>query len=264
MEVLSWPFQPVIDGSIIPDMPLKLWCQPELGHRLPAILTGFCSHEGADFVLPIRPLPTLGAFFRNIVPEIDVDALEAMYPTTPEDEESAADEDQQLARLVKAYGDYAYICPVIHTAHMASKMGSRAYLYEFAALNDYERRTAGHCAHSDFARPDNNFGVASPEGLQAISREMHKRWASFISSPDGRLGQDMWPAFDTPFGEGDGKGELLVFGEGNDQACGGTESGMPVKSRTLTEREREVCKFWWDRIELSQGMGRKGTVDAAW
>lgn len=280
MDSLCWPFQPLIDGDVIPDMPLKLWRQPDIKSRLPPTITGFCAHEGADFVPTRRPLPTLGAFFQKLVPGIDVDALEAMYPAaapsdTTTSTAASTTSKGHLKRLYEAYGHYAYICPIIHTAHMISQAGGGpVYLYEFAAQNDLKKGTAGHCAHTGLVRPQ-AADIGSAEGLQAISEAMHSRWTKFIGSPDGKLNEDEWPAFETPFGkqeegreEGEGtlegKGKLLVFGEGNNEACGGGEKGVAVRTRSLTRREREVCRFWWDRMELSQGMGVKGAVEAAW
>lgn len=255
MDSLAWPFQPIIDGAVIPDLPLKLWKQPRL---LPAILTGFCSHEGADF-MP-KTLPSFRSFFSALIPTLDLDALEAVYPDPDADPASPYEtgEAGQRKRLSDAYGHYAYICPVLHTAHMASRSGTRVYLYEYAGLNgktDDGGKTAGHCAQSSLVRPSLD-DIGSYPGLLATSREMHSRWAGFTTSPDGDLG-DQWPAFETPFG-GEGKGEMLVFGEGNDEACGGTERGVPVGRRRVTGREMEVCRFWWERMELSEGMGERG------
>lgn len=267
MDSLAWPFQPVVDGGpVIPDLPLKLWKQPR-PLPLPPILTGFCSDEGADF-MPTRP-PPFRDFFAALIPALDLDALEAVYP----DPGPGAGHTQKLRRLYEAYGHYAYICPVLHTAHMASRAGARVYLYEYAGFNadnddeeegEGEGKTSGHCAQSPMVRPEEEELRGHP-GLEAISAEMHKRWTAFVAAPGGELGRDVWPVFETPFvGGGGGGGELLVFGEGNDEMCGGREEGVAVGRRRVTEREMEVCRFWWDRVELSQGMGVKGVVGEAW
>ena len=94
-------------------------------------------------------------------------------------------------------------------------------------------------------------------GLIAVADEMNSRWASFIASHDGYLPHHTWPSFRTPF-ERLGAGELLVFGHGNDEKCGGVNRGSPVGVRTITEREMQQCLFWWDRMELSQGVGQRG------
>jgi carboxylesterase type B len=274
MNALTWPFQPVIDGDggVVTDLPLKLWEGKTFGTgegELAAVMTGFCSHEGADFI-PKRPAP-FSKFFSTLIPNLtssDIQALEALYP------ESGYT--SQAQRLGEAYGHFAYICPVLHTAHAASqKPGAKVYLYEFAALTSAATRSAAHASHGETLTR----AVSTKwPGLRGVSQAMHQRWTSFIASPDGIVSNNnneagdaastentVWPAFETPFGEGaTGKGELLVFGDGNDEMIGGRNQGTPVKTRVLTEREKEVCRFWWDRMELSQGNGQKGVVKKTW
>lgn len=60
------------------------------------------------------------------------------------------------------------------------------------------------------------------------------------------------------FGDGRGGGELLVFGKGNDEAAGRKSEGVAVRKRILTDEEMAQRKFWWERMELSQGMGVSG------
>lgn len=271
MNALTWPFQPVIDGEggVVPDLPLKLWEGKTFGTaegEMAAVMTGFCSHEGADFI-PKRPA-SFTKFFSTLIPNLtasDMDSLEALYP-----ESKYA---SQAQRMGEAYGHFAYICPVLHTAHAASqKPGGRVYLYEFAALTSEATRSAAHASHGE------TLTRATPgkwPGMGSVGAAMHARWTSFIASPEGVISNDqgeeasvdntVWPVFETPFGEGaTGKGELLVFGDGNDEIIGGKNKGTPVKTRVLTEREKEVCRFWWDRMELSQGNGEKGVVKKTW
>ena len=125
-------------------------------------------------------------------------------------------------------------------------------------------------------------------GLRAVADAMNARWMAFAASPDGLFDSSAadteeeggkgdegkeeeddevkglaWPRFESPFDVVDratgrrGSGRLLVFGEGNDEAAGGRARGTPVRVRTLTEREVEQCRFWWDRMALSQGMGER-------
>ncbi|CAH0059352.1 unnamed protein product [Clonostachys solani] len=267
-DSLTWPFQPVVDGpgGIIPDLPLNLWQRKAPGGEtspLPAaVITGFCTSEGIDFIT--ESCSDFRSFFAKLIPSLtptDLEALETLYP--PNDQADRAD---LVRRLGVAYGDYAYICPVIHTAHMISKLGGRVYLYEFAALVSEANRAASHASHSDLVT-HSAVGAADYPGLGAVSGEMHSRWTEFAASPTGIFAEDRWPPFVTPFGEDDGdeaKGKLLVFGQGNDEVPGGGNAGVPVQTRTLTEREKEVCRFWWDRMELSQGDGNAGVVSEAY
>ena len=252
MAALTWPFQPVVDGAggVVPDIPLKLW--EGFDGSVP-ILTGFCSHEGADFI-PKRP-PPFRAFFSTLIPGLvteDLEALEALYP------EQGVTPAAQVKRLGEAYGHYAYICPILHTAHAASLKGARVYLYEFAAITSAGTWSAAHASHSTALTRDTP--PALP-GLAATGQEMHTRWTEFITSPNGEVSS--WPEFKTPF-DGQGSGELLVFGDGNTEGVGGGEKGTAVKTRRVTEREKDVCRFWWERMELSQGLGERGVVKRTW
>ncbi|VUC35103.1 unnamed protein product [Clonostachys rosea] len=268
-ESLTWPFQPVVDGpgGIIPDLPLNLWQQKASGQSTTAgsetspppaaVITGFCTSEGVDFIP--QACKDFRSFFTKLIPSLtptDLEALEALYP--PGDQPSV------VRRLGVAYGDYAYICPIIHTAHMISKLGGTVYLYEFAPLISEASRTAPHASHSDFVTYSAE--ATGYPGLRAVSQEMHTRWTEFVASPTGTFTEDRWPPFVTPFGQGndDTKGKLLVFGQGNDEALRSGNAGVPVQTRTLTKREKEVCKFWWDRMELSQGDGNAGVVSEAY
>lgn len=93
-------------------------------------------------------------------------------------------------------------------------------------------------------------------GLVAVAEEMASRWGQFMALPTGEIAS--WPRFQSPFGDGCGGGELLVFGKGNDEAAGGKSEGVAVRKRILTDEEMAQCKFWWERMGLSQGMGVSG------
>lgn len=259
MGDLTWPFQPVVDGpgGVVPDMPLRLW-DGFRGDGV-AVLTGFCSHEGMDFI-PKRP-PPFRSFFGKLIPGLttqDLETLEALYP------ETGSTPAAQGKRLGEAYGHYAYICPILHTAHAASVRGARVYLYEFAAITSAASWSAAHASHTQTLTRDT---PSSQPGLRDAGTEMHTRWVRFISStattsddPD-----PSWPVFRSPFGaDPQGEGELLVFGEGNTESVGGSDKGTAVQTRRITQREKDVCRFWWDRMELSQGMGERGVVSKSW
>ncbi|KAL6824420.1 alpha/beta-hydrolase [Trichoderma sp. SZMC 28015] len=289
---VTWPFQPVIDGpgGAIPDLPLNLWRQLVESGRAKdiSVITGFCSHEGTTFAPQHASTSAeFRSFFQKLIPSFaadDLDALELLYPDPlihpdspylqppgiggPQKRPYGA----QFRRIHEAYGHYAYICPVLHTAHTLSRAGARVYLYEYAALSS-PFKAASHGDQPPAVTHDLNILESTP-GLIAVAKEMNHRWVSFSSSPSGTLNQDdqeeAWPLFQSPLGDdssatsfsGAGIGELLVFGEGNDEAAGGRNQGTPVKTRRLTDRELEQCRFWWDRMELSQGMGERGTASA--
>ncbi|PHH81656.1 hypothetical protein CDD82_245 [Ophiocordyceps australis] len=228
---LTWPFQPVVDPrcATLPASPLRLW--HALLHssrpRNLSVLTGFCSNEGTAFVPPDT---TLRHFFSSLLPDLastHLRGLEALYACVAPDD-----------RLAAAYGDYAYKAPVLHTAHMLSLAGGRVYLYEHAVAPGFHGGQLPLVAAS----------VEAP-GQRRIAQAMNSRWAAFAA------GQPLdWPVFQSPF-TGAGLGELLVFGHGNDEALGGDNEGVPVGSRCLTAREMQICRFWWEHMDLSHGKG---------
>lgn len=95
----------------------------------------------------------------------------------------------------------------------------------------------------------------------------------------------LWPRFSSPFvGDTDlspgrlrrkgsrdeageeGCGRVMVFGSGNTERMGdasGRDRGTPAKVVRLTDGAVEECRFWWERVELSEGMGRRLRGDQA-
>lgn len=337
---VTWPFQPVIDGpnalsnsshantsteAVIPDLPLLLWQQ---GHHLTVpVLTGFNTNEGTLFI-PQKANTTaeFRSFFSTLIPGFspaDLDALEALYPDPVTNSSSPykavpAGMGAQWTRLDAAYSHYAYICPVLQTAHFLStsspspttpsfsksahnsyglsrstgetatspSKGSPVYVYRYAAASKWG--TANHgdeapvVAHdmlvisppassssSQSSTSQNNQTSARP-GLRKVADAMHGAWVNFIVSPSGDPNpvpvgggeeEGEWPVFVSPLGaEGKARGRIIVFGEGNDERW--TEkrvksAGTPVRLETLTDWDLERCRFWWDRAELSEGIGKK-------
>lgn len=294
---VCWPFQPVVDGpgGFVPEEPARLWDRllasaadddeedgvggrrESSSRRRPlAVITGFCSHEGTQFV-PQHAATNADflAFFRTLIPALsaaDLAALEALYPDPASSSQLRNPADYpprlgaQFRRLHEAYAHYAYIAPVLHTAHtLAARAGARVYLYEYAAVargnGPAAIAAAAHGDHAPVVAHDMAHLGRRP-GLEAVARAVNACWAAFAAHPEGALDPSSWPAFVSPFGDdaaaagGDpALGELLVFGRGNDEAAGGSDPGVPVQTRTLTRREMDQCRFWWDRMELSQGMG---------
>lgn len=54
----------------------------------------------------------------------------------------------------------------------------------------------------------------------------------------------------------EGTGRMIVFGEGNNERAGGSSPGTPAKEEVMDSVLLKACRFWWDRIELSEGMGK--------
>ena len=264
----TWPFQPVVDGTggVIPDIPfwqVDVLCRSDTARTL-SVTTGFCSHEGTQFVpLDLATNAQFRAWFSALVPSLTgdhLDALERLYPdpaTSPSkryEKTPGCGHGAQFRRLHEAYAHYAYICPVLHTAHRLSCAGARVYLYEYAATSE----PFGAASHGDQAPvvAHDMETLRGQRGLVAVAEEMASRWGQFMALPTGEIAS--WPRFQSPFGDGCGGGELLVFGKGNDEAAGGKSEGVAVRKRILTDEEMAQCKFWWERMGLSQGMGVSG------
>ncbi|KAK3904608.1 Alpha/Beta hydrolase protein [Staphylotrichum tortipilum] len=290
VDSVTWPFQPVIDGPnrvaysslanaerppLIPDLPITSWLAGN--HLRIPIITGFNTNEGTVFV-PSRAntAADFRAFFQTLIPSLtadDLDALEALYPdpvTIPTSPYKKVPRGmgKQWARLDAAYSHYAYICPVLQTAHyMSGATGGNVYVYHYAATAAFG--TANHGDEAPVVSHDLD-EFKEMQGLAEVARAMHGKWAAFGLSKDGRPDKGDgkgtvadWPVFESPFGrdgEGEGKGEglVMVFGEGNDERAGGSEKGEPAKVVGLTEVERATCRFWWERVWLSEGLGGRG------
>jgi len=316
---VTWPFQPVIDGPnphansslpransstpIIPILPIDSWHQ---GHhlRIP-VLTGYNTNEGTIFIPHSADVnEEFRAFFQGLIPTMsaaDVDALDRLYPDPVTDPSSPYRDvphgkGRQFSRLDAAYSHYAYICPVLQTAHFLSTDSQNkapVYVYRYAATGAFG--TANHGDEAPVVAHDMNFlGCENLPGLKNVSDAMHGAWARFVvsktGSPNHATRDDVvtWPVFKSPFVQQQADeawrgavkrgetlpaeiGEKLVFGEGNDERMSiatpmiewiGKRSGnkvasvgTPAKIEVLTDVEIAACRFWWGRVELSEGLG---------
>ncbi|KAL8403613.1 hypothetical protein RB594_008751 [Gaeumannomyces avenae] len=186
---VCWPFQPVVDGDAIPDLPARSW---RAGRVLDVpLVTGFNANEGTAFVPPrgADSDADFRAFFARLLPaasRADLDRLAAssLYPdpvSAPPPSASlpaaaavaylgsspvlpAGITSRQWRRLDAAYADYAYTCPVLQTAHYMSQLHrsrrsgrrrsrSRVYVYRFAPLSP-PWATANHAENAPFASHD--------------------------------------------------------------------------------------------------------------
>ncbi|RDA93786.1 hypothetical protein CP533_0238 [Ophiocordyceps camponoti-saundersi (nom. inval.)] len=242
---LTWPFQPVVDvdagpQSLIPDLPLRLLSnlgadgKGKANHEKKlSLLTGFCSNEASSF---ISSQADLASFFRQLVPKLNLDELQGLYPDT------------LPLRAQRAYADYAYVAPVLQMADALSKTGSRVLVYEYGAT------PSSHGDHVPISSRDPLFIRRKP-GLRAVADAMVSRWTAFASDDGDSLvegaddDQVGWPVFDI-----DSNPRILVFGAGNDEADGGLRHVIPVAVREFTASEIGRFRFWWRNVHLGQGM----------
>ena len=193
---------------------------------------------------------------------------------------------EEWPRIEAAYARYAYICPVMLMGHWWGKTWRRrggrmvdisgsgdvapVYLYRFAALNA-PLRTSNHGDEAAFVTRDPS--VENVPGLRGIAVVMNEYWTRFISgergdpnevlAADGAVELPEWPRFESPFevagqedegkkGEQDEKGQLVVFGQGNDIRAGGKSEGVPAAVCRLDEWDKAQGKFWFKRVGKSE------------
>lgn len=177
-----------------------------------------------------------------------------------------------------AHNSYGLASPP-GSKHSAAAAG--VYLYRYAATSKWNAANHGDeapvVAHDMLVisppgpSPDTADATVSRPGLRRVADAMHAAWVNFVVSPAGNpnpVGEaegETWPAFVSPFGAAEAgrigeAGRMVVFGEGNDErnpGSGPKSAGAPVTVRALTEWELERCRFWWERVQLSEGVGRR-------
>jgi acetylcholinesterase len=262
---LRWPFQPVIDGpgGMIPCTPLESW-KARAYHKVP-ILTGFNTNEGRMFVnTAADDSKEFDDFFKTLIPNLtdeDIESLNELYPDPLKSPESKYTEDRpglgkQFKRLSRAYGDYAYIAPVRHTAHFASAMDlpddAAVWMYQFD-VNQTATRGANHGDQGEYVvnSPDLRKLQWSRQG--AIAEQMHGYWTSFVLSGDvnqvkkGKVkNRSTWARYGKR-----GSSAKMVFGEHNNQRAGGENEGALTENRPDLWGDAEG-DWWWARTELSE------------
>lgn len=244
VDKVTWPFQPVIDGPnpyansshfttddpplpLISDLPLNAW-RAGAHLRIP-ILTGYNTNEGTQFIPQRAGKPDqFRAFFQDLIPGLtddDLDKLEALYPDPTTDRKSPykkvpRKKGKQWARLDAAYSHYAYICPVLQTAHFMSQPAkptassssskykdrsskSNVYVYRYAATSTWG--TANHGDEAPIVVHDlEEVGIPGRRGLLDVSKEMIKRWARFVVTGSPNLPPPPSPSGDSGAHDHDG------------------------------------------------------------
>ena len=254
---VRWPFQPVIDGEggMIASRPIDAWRSGKW-HKVP-ILTGFNTNEGAMFV-PVGASSTsddFTNFFRTLLPglsEDDLTKLNEVYPDPLLDPTSKYVETRnglgaQFKRMEQAYGHFAYTAPVRQTVRFATAADAPVYLYHFD-VNCSIKGGADHGTHASFATYNREIRDISDD-IDEITGAMHAYWSSFITTGDPNAVQGrypdrpQWPAYLPD------NGKLVVFGEGNDEIAGGSNTGIAVQVMDDTFAAEE-SEYWWARTEL--------------
>ncbi|PGH27711.1 hypothetical protein AJ80_00498 [Polytolypa hystricis UAMH7299] len=257
---VRWPFQPVIDGDIIPRAPIRAW-ESGRWNKVP-ILTGFNTNEGCTFVpTSMSESHEFIDFFRILIPamsEDDLNALDLLYPDplkfpdSPYVETRPISVGPQFKRVEAAYAHFAYICPVRQTAHLASAgQDAPVYLYHWA-LNKTVQNGANHADQVEYEVYSPGVRNISPAQAE-IAGILHAYFTSFITTGDpnavkGRFpDRPTWSAFDNS----NGKNKVMLFGEGNDERAGGGGVGVPAQLAEDVWPAKE-CEFWSKRSILTE------------
>lgn len=284
---LQWPFQPAIDGAggVIPDLPRESWAKGNV-LRIP-IITGYDTNEGAIFVpTTASNISALNTLMTALVPglnETSVKLMDELYPNVNTTEGRSLYTlalpkgfGTQFWRLDDAYAHYAYICPVLQQATLASTSTPKApvYVYHFAA------RSAAYGAsdHGDEApivAHDMN-SIKTWKGLNQTANAMNAYWTRFAAfgdpNPSSHLnagdvkGNMTWAPFVDPFSQSAEKGQMALFGQDNNERMGTVgrgNPGIPAQTTEMTERQKTTCQFWWDRVIYSEGYGNGSLVHPA-
>ena len=260
---LRWAFQPVIDNDVIPRRPSDSWGSANY-YKVP-IMTGFNGNEGSLYVnKKMQTDEQFRQFFQTLLPQLPTSDIEAIAQKLYPDPEKAGDltyqevrKDSavgcQYKRIEAAYGQYAYVAPVRQTANLASRAQSEpVYLYHWALPTS----VIGGASHGDNMRYE-TYGSevrSLSETQQKISGMLHAYITSFICNegdPNAIAGRTASRPKWEPY---EGKHEnprSMIFGKNIHELIDGENHGDPAEC-IYDEWAMEQCKFWWDKVELTQ------------
>jgi acetylcholinesterase len=228
---LRWAWQPVIDGDLVPGRPLD--------QRTPTnipILTGFSTNEGSLYVP--RNLSTakqFDSFFSKLLPQVSEQNISNIYPAAEYTEWRSVG--KEFRRLEAAYGQYAYSCSVRQTASVFVD-DADVYLFHWA-VNRTVLGGAGHGDYISYETMDANVRAISPTQRQ-IATLFHGYITNFIITGNPNYYSGVRGPEWLPVQEGN---STLIFGLGNDERAGGTDTGVAAQ---FIQDDWAVpeCDFW--------------------
>lgn len=265
-----WPWQPVIDKSMIPRAPIHSLGQ-EKWHKHVGILTGFNSNEASSWVINqgVKSNEDFRRWWSMLRPDFseqDLDNLESLYPApgpvaiTPEfrfrRELPDPTMDPHTKRVEESYSDYAIISPVLITAKCYAEKGEQnTFLYEFAVKVSKEKG-ADYGSHIPFVTRSNMITKHNDMIWKSISVAMSTTWIAFAvkgnpniaftmtGDPDFDLYKRWWDRHSSY------NGARAIFGQGNTEGWGrkeegGNESGI-VQRLENKARSAQRMNFWFE------------------
>lgn len=182
-----WDFNPVVDGTVIPDQPRAL-AEADKFAKVPYVL-GSNFEEGKLFLLAAKAVTSdteymaaLGRLFGAASTTVAATYPASSFPT-PQD------------ALVRVWGDYRLGCPTYESAQRFAKHGAPVWIYHFSRTTP---AIAGlgptHGTEMPYV-----FGTLSKPGADdaTLSDTMQGYWTRFAKSGDPNGGSALaWPAFD--------------------------------------------------------------------
>jgi para-nitrobenzyl esterase len=186
----SMPHEPVIDGEILADLPIKL-IAAGAGAGVD-VLVGFNSEEHRFFLVPPGTIDTLDeqALVRlsngyGLPPEAP-GIYRELYP------------DASPGELYSAIAtDWFFRIPAIRLAEARVAHNQPVYMYEFAWRSPQFGGRLGACHALEISFVFDNLQRNTPQGVvglngpQTLADTMHAAWASFA-----RTGDPGWPRYD--------------------------------------------------------------------
>lgn len=241
---LTWPFQPTQGGPLFEKYG-SVSGREGTFHRVPSLNT-HVTNEGNGFVP--GDLETDAQFldyFRNSLPELteaDISLLRDLYPDPVSDPSSPyhrvdfPGKGAQFSRLATAWGDYAYICPVQETAHVAASVaGLATWKARFDTNSSFPAwQGIPHSADAQYAWDE-------PSAQHRdVARLYHGYFSSFVASGDPNKhrhpGSPAWPAYEPAAGDGSGASALQLV------VRPGSNGTRPERD----DRRSEQCLYWRD------------------
>nr|XP_056701645.1 acetylcholinesterase-like [Euleptes europaea] len=204
-------FVPTTDGEFLPDAPRKLLDAKSFPVK--PVLTGFTSTEGSLFLS--ASAPGFSLYNNSLINHQQL--LEGLRLLLPEASDSAikmADvaytdgghgEAQYRNALVKASGDYLFLCPVAVVAHEMAEAGSPVFAYSFSHRPSFISAVPDwigvpHCAELPYVFGDPLSGAGgnityTPAEVE-LSQRVMRYWGEFVKTgfPDGEKGRS-WPVY---------------------------------------------------------------------
>lgn len=265
-----WAFQPVVDGDIIAEPPVKS-LKSGNWNKVP-IITGFTTNEGSPFVpKKMKTNQEFVDYMKALVPKMDnsqVKELQRLYPDPLANPSSPYKDTRpigplglgpQFKRIESAYGEFAYVCPVRDTAIYAAKASEPIFLYHFA-VNKSVIDGAPHAMITEYETFSSNAWACprAPDyekckwSQMTIAGTFHNYLCSFIVTGNPNKADTKWKTKpEWKQYQPDSSDSVMWFGKDSDDRAGGSSSGTPAVMGD-DKFAAENCKFWWKIRPLTE------------